>query len=132
MWDKVTEIKRNIFGRVWLLKNLFLFECLYFSEYDIWILFIFWLRNRPSIKYVRKCGNGGGSSKTWRCAYRGRGVEKSVIRYVRTKWMNPDKFRGIFFVHWFCEVQQSITANKKNVVFFHHNYNYFIYAIIRI
>ena len=32
----------------------FFFECLYFGEYDIrMFLFVFWLRNRPSIKYVR-------------------------------------------------------------------------------
>ena len=31
---------------------------------------------------------------------RWRGIEKSVIRYVRTKWMAPDKCCGIFFVHW--------------------------------
>ena len=27
-------------------------------------------------------------------------VEKSDIRYVRTKWMAPDKCCGTFFVHW--------------------------------
>ena len=33
-------------------KNFF-FECLYFSEYDIrMFLFVFWLGNRPSIKYL--------------------------------------------------------------------------------
>ena len=31
----------------------FFFECLYFSEYDIRMyLFVFWLRHRPSVKYV--------------------------------------------------------------------------------
>ena len=35
----------------------FFFECLYFSEYDIGMLFVFWLRNRPSIKDVRNWGN---------------------------------------------------------------------------
>ena len=34
--------------------------------------------------------------------YNGEGVEKSVLRYVRTKWMVPHKFYGIFFVHWSC------------------------------
>ena len=35
-------------------RKEFFFECLYFSEYDIrMFLFVFWLRNRPSIKYVR-------------------------------------------------------------------------------
>ena len=34
-------------------KNFF-FKCLYFSEYDIrMFLFVFWLGNRPFIKYVR-------------------------------------------------------------------------------
>ena len=37
-------------------------------------------------------------------AYKGKGGErgragKSIIRYVRTKWMAPDKCYGIFFVH---------------------------------
>ena len=58
MWDNVTEIKCNTFGRVWLLntenkqmrtysiylptlffrKELFFFECLYLNEYDIRML----------------------------------------------------------------------------------------------
>ena len=33
-------------------------------------------------------------------AYKGRGVKKSVIRYVLTKWMAPDKCFGTLFVHW--------------------------------
>ena len=60
----MTEINCNIFGWVWLLKNLFFFECLYFSEYDIrMLLFFFWLRNRPSIKYIRNWGTRGGDPK---------------------------------------------------------------------
>ena len=51
MWDNVTKIKCNIFEWVWLLKNFFRMLC--FSEYDIqMLLFVFWLRSRPSIKYV--------------------------------------------------------------------------------
>ena len=34
----------------------------------------------------------------------GEGVERSVMRYVRTKWMAPSKCCGIFFVHWFGQV----------------------------
>ena len=42
-------------------RKQFFFEYLYFSEYDIrMLLFFFSLRNRPSIKYVRNWGNGGG------------------------------------------------------------------------
>ena len=65
------------------LKKFIFFECFFFREYDIGIfLFVFWLRNRPSIKYVR---NWGESSKMYTGAYRERGVEKSVIKYVRTR-----------------------------------------------
>ena len=49
-------------------------------------LFAFWLRNMPSIKHVRNWGNGG---RVIQIAYRGRGLEKSVIRYVPTKLMVP-------------------------------------------
>ena len=114
----VTEIKWNIFGQVWLLKNLFSFECLYFSKYDIWmLLFVFWLRNRPSIKYVSNWENGGESSKMCTGGYSGRGVEKLIIRYVRTKWIAPNKFCEIFFVYWFGQVHYSITASKKFSLF---------------
>ena len=57
------------------------------------LLFVFWLRNRPSINYVCNWGNGAGwSFEMFTGACRGRGVEKSVMRYVRTKWMAPNKF----------------------------------------
>ena len=39
---------------IYFFVNNFFFECLYFSEYDIpMFLFVFWWRNRPSIKYER-------------------------------------------------------------------------------
>ena len=77
---------------------IFFSECLYFSEYDTrMVLFEFWLRNRPSIKYVRT-GGMEGSLKMCTGAYRGNGVEKSVIRYARTKWMPLNKSCGMFFV----------------------------------
>ena len=41
-------------------------------------------------------GEGGGGGA-------GRGVEKSVLRYVRTKWMAPNKC-GMFFVHWYGQI----------------------------
>ena len=43
----------------------------------------FCLRNKPSIKYVRNWGNGGGSSKMWIGAYKGRGVSRLMWR---THW----------------------------------------------
>ena len=45
-------------------------------------------------------------------------ISASVIRYVRTKWVAPNKCRGKFFVHWFSQVNQIITASKENVVVF--------------
>ena len=75
-------------------KNIFL-ECLYFSKCDIRIfLLVFWLRNWPSIKYVRNWWNGGRvKQNVHRCAQE-EGVEKPVIRYVRTppRWSPP--YRG--------------------------------------
>ena len=82
----------NLFFR----KELF-FEYLYFSEYNIrMFLFIFWLRNRLSIKYVRNWGNGGVHPKRFQVRTGGRGVQNSVKRYVSTKWMAPNKRCGIF------------------------------------
>ena len=85
MWDNVTEIKCNIFGRVWFLKNYLFFECLYFSEYDIrMLLFIFWLTNRPSIKYVR---NWAGQPKCVQVrTARGELKNRSYDTYVLNGW----------------------------------------------
>ena len=52
----------------------FFFECLYFCEYNIrMFLFVFWLRNRPSIKCVRTWGNGGGVMQNVHCSVQGEG-----------------------------------------------------------
>ena len=32
-------------------------------------------------------------------------VEKLVLRYVRTKWIAPNKCWGIFLVHWYDQVR---------------------------
>ena len=42
-------------------------------------LFVFSLRNRPSIRYICNWGNGGGSG-----AYRGRGVSRVMCTYALT------------------------------------------------
>ena len=91
-------------------KNFFS-ECLYCSEYGNRMSdLFFWLRNRPSIDNVHNWRNGGGRGErgfiqnVCRCVL-GEGVEKSLIRYVRTKWMAPNKCCGIFFVHWFSQVR---------------------------
>ena len=126
MWNNVTEIKWNIFGRVWLLKNLFFFKCLYFSEYDIWMLFFGWEIGHP-LSTCTTGGMEGESSKMCTGAYRGRGVEKSVIRNVFTEWIAPNKFCRLFFCALFRPSALEHHRQQKNVVvFFHHNYDYFI------
>ena len=82
-------IVKNFFSNFYISVNT-IFKCSYL---------FFWMRNRPSIQYVCNWDNGGGSSKMRTGVYLGRGVENSVIRYVRTKWMVPNKCCGIFFVH---------------------------------
>ena len=66
-------------------------------------------------------------------------IKKLVIRSTRTKWMAPNKFHGIFFVHWSDQVLWSIITSKENVVVsFYHNtsctivLSYEIIMIIRI
>ena len=71
-----------------------LFDKLNFSEYDIrMFLFVFWLKNRPSIKYVRKWGKGGGSSKMSTDTYWGRGGAH-----------HGDLFDKLFYIdiYWAC------------------------------
>ena len=49
---------------IYFLVKIFFFKCLCCSEYDIrMFLFFFWLRNRPSINYVRNCEMEGGHRK---------------------------------------------------------------------
>ena len=69
---------------LFFVKNSF-FEILYFSEYVIrMFLCVFWLRNMPSMQYVRNQGNGEVPSKMFTDAYRGRGVSRFMCTYTRT------------------------------------------------
>ena len=47
-------------------------------------LFVFWLRGRPSIKYLSNWGNEGGSSKMCPGAYRGKEVSRLMCTYTLT------------------------------------------------
>ena len=49
-----------------------------------------------SIKSMKSRKQNGSYS---RCVKEEGGVERSVKKYVRTRWMVPDKYCGIFFVH---------------------------------
>ena len=89
MRANVTEMKWNIFGQLWILKIFFsnvyisvntLFECCY--------LFFRWEIGHPLTTYATG-GMEGRSSKVCAGAYRAKGVEKSVIRFVRAKWIAP-------------------------------------------
>ena len=54
-------------------KNYFFSECFYFSEYSIrMLLFVFWLRNTSSTKYVRNWGVV--IQNVYRCVQRDRGI----------------------------------------------------------
>ena len=44
-------------------------------------------------------------------------IEKSVIRYVRTKWMTPNKCCGIFLVHWSGQVHRASSPARKMSLF---------------
>ena len=64
---------------------------------------------KESIKLVKSHTQKGGYCKCVDMSTRERrwergGVEKSVIKYVRTKWMAPNKHCGMFFVHCSCQV----------------------------
>ena len=78
--------------------KIFFFEYLYLSEYDIrMFLFVSWLRNRPSIKYVRNQGNVGGSSKMCTGAYSGNGVSRLMCTYALTLSLSMFLSYGVLF-----------------------------------
>ena len=108
-------------------RKKYFFVCLYFSEYDIrMFLFVFWWRTSLSIKYVLKRGSGRGDTQNVSRYVKGKGFEKSVIRYVRTKWMPLNICCRIFFVRWLVMHESITTSKEKVVIFFHHNYNFLI------
>ena len=67
-----------------------------------------------SVKSMKSRTQKGGYCKCVHIRTGGRRIEKSVIRYVSTKWMAPNKCCGIFFVQWSGQMHQSITASKGN------------------
>ena len=124
----MTETKCNIFGQVWLLK-IFFFSNVYISVnaiFECCYLFFSWEIDHP----LSMCATGGmegESSKICTGAYRVREVEKLVIRYVRTKWINKQTLWNIFCALFRPSTLEKWTRWTKNVaVFFHHNYDYFI------
>ena len=79
-----------------------------------------------NIKSMKSRTQKGDYSKCVHMHTMGRGFEKLVIRYVRTKWMIQTDF-----VENFCALVRSSTLEHhqqqgKCRCFFHHNYDYFI------
>ena len=65
---------------LFLRKKFFFFDCLYFSEYDIrMFLFILWLINKLSIKYVRNYGNRGSHPIYVQVRTEGEGYHASCV-----------------------------------------------------
>ena len=80
MCDPVSEIKCNIFGQVWFLKNLF-FSNVYISVnmiLECCYLFFGWEIGHLLSTYIASRMKGR-PSKMCTGAYRGRGVDKSAI-----------------------------------------------------
>ena len=65
----------------------------YFWILNFELLFVFWLTNRPSIKYVRNWKDGRESSKMFTSEYRGRGVSLPICTNALT-----DNYFFHFFV----------------------------------
>ena len=62
-------------------KEIYFFECLYFSKYDIRMyLYVFWLRKGKSVKCVGNWWGVWGSSKMRKAAYRERECDASCVR----------------------------------------------------
>ena len=95
--------------RLFFRKDSF-FEYLHFSVFDVRIfLFVFWLRNRPSMKYICNYENKGGSSKMFTDANRGRGVSRFMCTYAHLF------SRFCLMVSWFICKNLTLPSFKKDV-----------------
>ena len=89
------------------------FECFYFSEYAIrMFLFVFWLRNMPSIKYVGNKGNERGHPKFLQMRRRGERCHASCAGthlhypfscfYLMVSYVSRSPFQYVCFSLWYC------------------------------
>ena len=121
MWDNVTEIKCNNFGWVWLLKNLF-FSNVYISVNTIlWmLLFVHWLRNRPSIKYLRNWGNGGRIIQIAYTCVQGEGslkIDHKILNtYVLNGWPQKHFVEYFLCIGWANYTRASPPARKMSLI----------------
>ena len=51
------------------------------------------------------------------CLQGGGGIEKSVLKYVRTKWVASNKCCGIFFAHWFAKYTKASPPTRRMSLF---------------
>ena len=69
-----------------------------------------WERDHPLSTYATggmegaDRGEGGGVIQNVYKCVQGEEEEKSIIRYVRTKWMVRNKCCRMFFMHWFAQI----------------------------
>ena len=82
--QSMTDIALLVFWFYFFVKNMFFFRIFIFQWIRYSNVVVFWLRNRPSIKYVRNWRNGGESSKMCTGAYRERGVSCLMCTYALT------------------------------------------------
>ena len=73
-------------------KEIYFFESLYFSDSDIRMpLYVFWLRKRPSITYVRNC-TYKSLGKGWLfCAKVKNLLSKLIFTHFVSCWSHSDK-----------------------------------------
>ena len=93
-------------------KEIYFFECLYFSEYDIQMSwYVFWLKKGSLIKYARTYWGNGRLSKIRTAAYRGRGCH---TLYVHTYL----HYRFSCFWHHFCFIMSCFICRNLTLLLF--------------
>ena len=73
----------------------------------VWVEISRWEFSCYPIKYVRNLENQEGAiQNVYMCVQREGSwkIGHKILRYTRTKWIAPNKFCEIFFVHWFGQV----------------------------
>ena len=74
---------------------MFIFQWIRYSS----VLICFWLRNRPSIKYVRNWKNGGSHPKCVNMCTGGEGLKNlSSDMYVLSKWAEANVVESFLYI----------------------------------
>ena len=87
---------------------------MFLSEQDIRIFaMVFWLRNRPSTKYVRNQSNGGGLSKMYTGAYRSRGKGVSGLMCTQALTLTLFMFLSYGVLFYLQKFKRRMTLQKR-------------------